>query len=393
MKIKTQWINAVAALLLSEACTFAEESSVAFMKTELFFRLGGEGIEVSDKAWNDFMDHYVTPRFEQYVEVVDVTGQFMGEQRRDRISMKVLMCLHENTAAADASIDYIRSSYARLFKKDAVIRVSVPVAASFQQDMMEGESRELAVIQNREIRESSGLAYSPAGKPVLWTHNDSGDESRFFAVGLKGEDLGTFTLDGAIAEDWEDIAGFVLDQKGWLLIADTGDNELNRATYQLYIVEEPPAGASATVSVTRTINFVYEDGPHNCEAVAVDAREKIILLVVKTSGPVCGVYELPLDSRGEKPAARRIGELRLSSAVAMDISPDGRDVVVLTYGDALRYRRAEGEGWAEVFSREPQMLPMPYRRQGESVCYTPDGKNLLLTSEKRPSPLLEMTLP
>lgn len=391
MKIKTQWINALT--LAAVCCAVAAASEPAFMKTELFFRLGGEGVDVSEEAWSDFMDQYVTPRFEEHVQVVDVTEQFMGEKGRKRIPMRVLMCLHDSTSAADESIDYIRASYVRLFRKKQVVRISVPVAASFRQDMNEPDWRELGTLQNAEIRESSGMAYSTRGHSVLWTHNDSGDTSRFFAVGLAGEDLGTFMLEGAKAVDWEDLASFTFDGKSWLLLADVGDNEERRPDCQLYIVEEPQAGTSATVSVERMISFVYEDGPHNCEAVAVDPEEGRILLIVKTRDPASGVYSLPLDPEDEKATARRIADIRMTGVVAMDISPDGRDAVVLTYGDAFRWRRAEDEGWASAFGREPEMLPMPYRKQGEAVCYTPDGKKLLLSSEKKPRPLLEVTLP
>lgn len=365
----------------------------AFMRTELFFRLGGEGANVSEQAWDDFMDQYVTPRFEQHVQIADVTEHFLGEKGRARIPVRVLTCLHDSTAAADESIDYIRASYVRIFGKEQVVRVSVPVEASFRQDMQEPDWRELGTLQNPEIRESSGLAYGTKGRPVLWTHNDSGDTSRFFAVGLAGEDLGTFTLEGARAVDWEDMASYVSDGRNWLLLADVGDNEERRPDCRLYIVEEPEAGDSATVSVARTISFVYDDGPRNCEAAAVDSKEQRILLIAKTREPLSGVYSLPLIPDDEKVTARHIADMRLTGVVAMDISPDGRDVVVLTYGDAFRWRRAEGESWASAFGREPEMLPMPYRKQGESVCYTPDGKKLLLTSEKKPRPLLEVTLP
>jgi hypothetical protein len=33
---------------------------------------------------------------------------------------------------------------------------------------------------------------------------------------------------------------------------------------------------------------------------------------------------------------------------------------------------------------------MPQRRQGETVCYGPDGKTLYLTSEFAPTPLFEV---
>jgi hypothetical protein len=74
----------------------------------------------------------------------------------------------------------------------------------------------------------------------------------------------------------------------------------------------------------------------------------------------------------------------------MDISPDGMRAVVLTYGDAYEYAREKGETWARAFSREPRLIKAPVRRQGESVCYGTDGRNLYLTSENAHQPLWEI---
>jgi hypothetical protein len=74
----------------------------------------------------------------------------------------------------------------------------------------------------------------------------------------------------------------------------------------------------------------------------------------------------------------------------MDISPDGRRAVVLTYGSAYEYTRLGKESWGDAFARKGRELKMPTRRQGESICYGPDGKTLYLTSEKLPTPLLEV---
>jgi hypothetical protein len=71
----------------------------------------------------------------------------------------------------------------------------------------------------------------------------------------------------------------------------------------------------------------------------------------------------------------------------MDISPDGRRAVILTYGNAYEYCRGEDEAWENAFARAPRIIPMPTRRQGESICYGVDGETLYLTSEKRPTPL------
>ena len=76
----------------------------------------------------------------------------------------------------------------------------------------------------------------------------------------------------------------------------------------------------------------------------------------------------------------------------MDISPDGLRAVVLTYGNAYEYVRGPKETWAEGFGREPRVIKMPRRAQGESICYGHDGTTLYLTSEKLPTPLLEVPI-
>ena len=88
--------------------------------------------------------------------------------------------------------------------------------------------------------------------------------------------------------------------------------------------------------------------------------------------------------------AKAVATLKLPVTTAMDISPDGRRCVVLTYGPAFEYTRKAGETWKEAFARAPRMLSTPARQQGESICYGRDGKTLYLTSEKLPAPLWEL---
>jgi len=111
-----------------------------------------------------------------------------------------------------------------------------------------------------------------------------------------------------------------------------------------------------------------------------------------TRGPKAG----PAGASASKPAADRpytarlIGEIATSPVVAMDISPDGRRAIVLTYADALEFVRRDGETWRQAFARRPRTIVMPRRRQGEAICYGPDGRTLYLTSEHTPTPLLEV---
>jgi hypothetical protein len=252
--------------------------------------------------------------------------------------------------------------------------------------------REIARLANATIAESSGIAASRVREGVFWTHNDSGNRPELFAFSLKGEDLGTFPVQGATNIDWEDMASFTLGKKRFLLIADVGDNYSRRKSCTLYFVEEPGAGKPGAVPVAARVDFTYEDGPHNCESAAVDPMRKEILLVSKTTENRCKAYVVPLPQAdgAKNPVAKAVATLEIPTTTAMDVSPDGLRAVVLTYGDAYEYTRAADEDWAAAFGRAPRTLAMPRRAQGESICYGADGRTLYLTSEKAPTPLLEV---
>jgi hypothetical protein len=239
------------------------------------------------------------------------------------------------------------------------------------------------------IRESSGLAASRFSSQLLWTHNDSGDVARIFAFDLKGRDRGTFRIAGVTADDWEDMASLQMDGKNCLLLADVGDNRASRDHCTLYLVEEPDVSQASEAHLMRTIRFRYEDGPHDCEAVGFDPSRREILLVAKQVSFSSTVYAIAWPAPDEKGpvVARAIGVVPIPIVTAMDVSPDGRRAVLLTYGHAYEYARAAEETWKQALIRPFRLIPMPNRRQGESICYGYDGRTLYVTSEKLPTPL------
>src|SRR5688500_832138 len=88
------------------------------------------------------------------------------------------------------------------------------------------------------LMESSGIARARDGS--LWTHND-GDEARLYRVDAAGAIAQVVQLEGAGAADIEDIdAGPCPDGVGeciWL--ADTGDNDGERAAVALLVLQVP----------------------------------------------------------------------------------------------------------------------------------------------------------
>ncbi len=194
-------------------------------------------------------------------------------------------------------------------------------------EIVYGTPKMLCRLASPSIRESSGIACSRRREGVFWTHNDSGGDPRIYAFNRKGEDL-----------------------------------------------------------------FRCDDGANDFEAVAVDGETRTVFLASKCMLPISKAYSLPIPKRGRKShvTANTIARVKVFFPTAMDISPDGKQLLLLTYGHALEFTRRTEETWAQALARPPRMITMPARDQGEAVCYGLDGKSLYLTSEGAASPLWEL---
>lgn len=272
-------------------------------------------------------------------------------------------------------------------------------------------------LANRELNEASGLACSRLDNDVLWAINDSGSGPLIYALNTNGANLGSVRVVGAQNQDWEDLASFRLNDTAYLLIADVGDNAENRADYLIYLIREPVIAAGSlspnqTAVLEERIRFIYEDGSHDCESVAVDLSSGQILLLSKRDMPPA-LYALPLvmQTGDTVQVARRLTSISVipqptfkdimedpkfgpyrSQPTAMDMSPDGLKAVVLTYKNAYLFQRTAGENWGDAFKKPPQMIQLPKLRQAEALCFAADTRTLFITSEKHPAPLLRLDL-
>jgi hypothetical protein len=269
-----------------------------------------------------------------------------------------------------------------------------------------GGAAGLADVANPDLDELSGLTVSRADPAVLWGHNDTGGGAVLYRFGHDGADLGALPVEGARANDWEDIAAFEHDGKPALLIADTGDNLAVRAESVLYAVGDP--GRAGRPELLWRLRFRFPDGTRDCEALAVDLARREILLVSKRDEPP-RLYRLALPARApERPlVAERIGEVPLPAPTlaervlrrfghmptALDVSRDGATAVLVTPRRAYVYRRAPAAGWAEAFAAPVAVLELPPLPQVEAAAISADGRELVLGSEGRPGRLARIALP
>lgn len=258
-----------------------------------------------------------------------------------------------------------------------------------------GTPKLLVSLSDSRITESSGIAASPTLKDTYYTHNDSGDSARFFRFKKSGIDA-EFKLSGTKAIDWEDMASARLNGKSWIYLGDIGDNQLKRKSITIYRVEEPKSG-SATLAKFDTLECVYPDGSHNCEAMFVAPGSGDIYLVTKDEKESM-VFVL------KKPRARainkfeKLGSLFVNTGLGKygrlitgaDCDPRGRYVVIRTYSGILEYAvKGDFQGW---WKSKPSTLPVALEPQGEAICYLKNDEGILTSSEGNPCPIHQVLL-
>ncbi|HMF83566.1 MAG TPA: hypothetical protein VKI01_09845 [Acidimicrobiia bacterium] len=245
-------------------------------------------------------------------------------------------------------------------------------------------------VASNDLIETSGVAASRRNAGVLWAHNDSGDSARVFAMTTSGGHLGWFTLAGASATDWEDMALGPGPQAGqsYLYLGDIGDNNSVRTSVVVYRVPEPtvdisqPPGDNQVLGGVDALVLQYPDGAHDAEALAVDPVNGDIVIVTKNLSGEAGVYVL----RASSPTSTltRTGTLELGFATLVtgaSVAPDGTAVALRTYGSVLLYPRADGTPLDDAFRSSPCTGASVSEPQGEAIAVTADGRGYVTISE------------
>ncbi len=263
--------------------------------------------------------------------------------------------------------------------------------------------------QDARISESSGIADSRRNPGILWTHNDSGDKPIVYGVDRQGNTASAFLVRSAQARDWEDMAygpGPGGRAGHFLYLGDIGDNDRRRTDCVVYRLPEPRITAqsgtrgnpapppSPTPPPTVRHAVRYPDGPHDAEALLVHPKTGTIYIVTKENNGVAGVYRFPAQTSKRAQVLVKVGTVAIQGEehpfpnriTGGDISPDGRKVVLCTYAAAYEMALPTGaRSFEAIWKTRPVRIELPPMPQGEAICYTADGKSLLVTSEQTPA--------
>jgi hypothetical protein len=253
-----------------------------------------------------------------------------------------------------------------------------------------------ALLEDRALSELSGMESSPRDPGVLWGINDSGSFSRLYRFDARGRSLGRVRLHGRFIRDAESLAVWQErpGQQAWILVGDIGDNRGWREEVRVHAIAEPALGATRA-SIAWTLRFRYPDGPRDAEGMAVDHRDRQLLVLSKRDRPA-RLYGVPLVRSDEPATATVLGELPVGvldgDATGLDLSKDGRQLAVLTYRGLYLWTREPGTSWTDALRDAPRSLALPRLRKAEAMAFDHSGRSIFVGSEKRPAPLVRIVL-
>ncbi len=261
-----------------------------------------------------------------------------------------------------------------------------------------GSRVDCGVVASRAINEASGLAASRKNSGVLWTHNDSGDDSRLFALSTKGKLLGIFKIADVSANDWEDLAigPGPLPHQDYLYIGDLGHNSSRHSLKYIHRIPEPrlprwtfvsqgqqtqPSPLDTILTGIETITVKYPDGSRDAETLMLDPLTKDLYIVSKQD-TLAHLYRAayPQPTSGTL-TLERVATLPFGGVVAGDISPAGDGILLKTYVAIYYWPRLPNQTVWEALALPATPVPYILEPQGEAVAWQAQGRGYYTLSE------------
>jgi len=241
----------------------------------------------------------------------------------------------------------------------------------------------------KKLKENSGIvSYSDS---TAWFIEDNGNSDNIYKTDFKGNIIRQFDVKNAKNADWEDLSK---DKKGNLYIGDFGNNANERKDLVIYKSPNPEKEKGDKISVEK-IKFRYPeqgDFPPRRGEMLYDAEAffhfngYLYIFTKNRTNPFTGetsIYRVP-DRKGTYDA-ELMGKLLLCmdwdicQITSADISPDGKRIVLLSYGKLWVITNFTMDRLSKGTIKE---IDLGVRTQLESVCFT-DNKTLLLSDEER----------
>lgn len=247
------------------------------------------------------------------------------------------------------------------------------------------------------INEASGMAISHRTQRLY--HINDGEFPFFHVTDLQGGSTQTVRLTGFVPQDVEDIALGPCGRDACLYIADIGDNAFRRESVKIAVVQESDQFGDQVAPV-REITGRYPDGAHDAEALALHPSGDLYIVTKSRIGQQQNpsqLFRLKADTlaRGGDQTFELMGTIPVSRlteplgdsprriVTSMDISADGKKIILLTYDAAIEFAVDLARGlpaeWVE--GKTHRAFPVASLIQTEAIAWERDGRAVLYSTE------------
>jgi hypothetical protein len=249
-----------------------------------------------------------------------------------------------------------------------------------------------------ELNEISGLAL--LNDSVLMGINDSGNSPDLFFMDTSGKILKKTRILNAQNTDWEDLT---LDNRGYLYIADVGNNLNNRRDLHFLKLSANDAFMQDTISA-QEIRFNYPDQKEfpplnselrfNCEAVFWMSDSLYLLTKNESKFPRRMGYwdrDPKLYAIPDVPATSYVARL-MNLRANQFFKPKKRGFAYLVtsaavrqeYGYVLTYQHLFIFKWSKIYSEISLVFQKKFSffKQREAIAVAPNGRTIYISAEK-----------
>ena len=254
-------------------------------------------------------------------------------------------------------------------------------------------------IENKTIKEASGLVESIENQNGLWTHNDGGDGPfLYFISNLDAKILKKISLVGIKNEDWEDLAigpSILGDTSTYIYLGDIGDNKKNKTIKKIHFFREPKIkdfdNEIIEINDIKTISFYSEKKIENFETLMIDPNSKELFLIAKNKKKKQNIYKIDTENIeiDEIQKAKKYLTLNLKNLkgeiTGGEISRNGQKCLIKTYKNVFLWERKKDEKWKNIWSQAPKILKYIPESQGEAICWSNDENAYFTLSENENS--------
>lgn len=263
------------------------------------------------------------------------------------------------------------------------------------------------------LPEASGLALSRSFEDRLYHINDSGHGPYVYITDRAGRNTQQVRIRGLSAVDPEDLSmGPCKGGESCLFVGDIGDNNAVRDSIEVAVVPEEEFGD--IITPYRLVTLRYPDGPRDAESLAVHPNGDLYILSKEWRrfpllADPARLYRLERSAWEDNPervhTLEFLGTIDLPSlnrghtsplgyvATAMDITPTGDRLLVLTYHNALEFDIDLARGWPDELTEGEDYRSIPLRvlPQQEAISYLENARSFMYSTEVR-APFTEAEL-